>query len=131
VVGGEDGYCVAAEALRAKAARREGAAFELALLGRKALEDREGLGVPWEECAAGERGRGAAAGDRGRRGSGGGGTRSTRSRTGRVGRGGVTRRRCRPGRYASGGGWRFCRWHLAAGGDGAGGVMAGGVARGG
>ena len=35
---------VVLEALRAKAARREGAVFESELLGRKALEDRVGLG---------------------------------------------------------------------------------------
>ncbi len=42
-----------AEALRAKASRREGAAFDLELLGRKALEDRVGLGVRWEEYREG------------------------------------------------------------------------------
>ena len=50
---------VVLEALRAKAARREGAVLECALLGRKALEDRVGLGVRWEEYREG--GRGAAA----------------------------------------------------------------------
>ncbi len=45
--------CVVAEALRAKAARREGAAFESELLGHKAVEDREGLGVRWEEYEEG------------------------------------------------------------------------------
>jgi WD40 repeat protein len=57
VVGiGEDGEWMAgvvAEALRAKAARREGAVFELEALGRKALEDRVGLGVRWEEYREG------------------------------------------------------------------------------
>jgi hypothetical protein len=49
---GVDGACVVAEARRAKAARREGAAFESELLGRtrKALEDRVGLGVRWGRC---------------------------------------------------------------------------------
>ncbi len=45
--------CVVAEALRAKAALREDAVFEFQLLGRKALDDRVGLGacrtVRWEE----------------------------------------------------------------------------------
>jgi WD40 repeat protein len=44
---------VVLEALRAKAARREGAVFESELLGRKALEDRVGLGVRWEEYREG------------------------------------------------------------------------------
>ena len=44
---------VVAEALRAKAARLEGAVFEFELLGRKALEDRVGLGVSWEEYREG------------------------------------------------------------------------------
>ncbi len=38
-----------ADALRAKTARREGAAFEFELLGWMALEDRVGLDVRWEE----------------------------------------------------------------------------------
>ncbi len=45
LVGGEDGEWMAgvvAEALRAKAARREGAVFEFEALGRNALEDRSG-----------------------------------------------------------------------------------------
>ena len=51
---------VVLEALRAKAARREGAVLEsVKLLGRKALEDRVGLGVCWEEYREGG---GAAAG---------------------------------------------------------------------
>ena len=45
--------CVVAEALRAKAARREVAVFECVLLGRKAREDRVGLGVRWEEYREG------------------------------------------------------------------------------
>jgi hypothetical protein len=56
MVDGEDGEWMArvvAEALRAKAARREGAAFECELLGRKALVDRVGLGVRWEEYREG------------------------------------------------------------------------------
>jgi WD40 repeat protein len=56
MVGGEDGEWMAgvvAEALRAKAARREGAVFEFEALGRKALEDRVGLGVRWEEYREG------------------------------------------------------------------------------
>ncbi len=44
---------VVSEALRGKAARREGAAFESELLGRKALEDRVGLGVRWEAYSEG------------------------------------------------------------------------------
>lgn len=44
---------VVAEALGAKAARREGAVFEFEVLGRKALEDRVGLGVRWEEYREG------------------------------------------------------------------------------
>ena len=44
---------VVAEALRAKAARREGAVLECELLGRKALVDRVGLGVRWEEYREG------------------------------------------------------------------------------
>jgi hypothetical protein len=51
-VGGEDGEWMAgvvAEALRAKAARREGVVLEFEALGRKALEDRVGLGVRWED----------------------------------------------------------------------------------
>jgi hypothetical protein len=44
---------VVLEALRAKAARREGAVLECELLGRKALEDRVGLGVRWEEYREG------------------------------------------------------------------------------
>jgi hypothetical protein len=44
---------VVAEALRAKAARREGAVVECELLGRKAVEDRVGLGVRWEEYREG------------------------------------------------------------------------------
>jgi hypothetical protein len=50
MVGGEDGEWMAgvvAEALRAKAARREGVVFKL--LGRKAVVDRVGLGERWEE----------------------------------------------------------------------------------
>jgi WD40 repeat protein len=56
MVGSEDGEWMAgvvAEALRAKAARREGAVFEFEALGRKALEDRVGLGVRWEEYREG------------------------------------------------------------------------------
>jgi F-box/WD-40 domain protein 7 len=58
MVGDADGEWIAGvveEALRAKAARREGrgAAFAFELLGRKALEDRVGLGVRWEECREG------------------------------------------------------------------------------
>ena len=52
MVGGEDGEWMAgvvAEALRAKAARREGRVLEFEALGRKALEDRVGLGVRWED----------------------------------------------------------------------------------
>ena len=52
MVGGEDGEWLAgvvAEALRAKAAWWEGAEFEFELLGRKALDDRVGLGVRWQE----------------------------------------------------------------------------------
>jgi hypothetical protein len=45
--------CVVAEALRAQAALREGAAFDVALLGRKALAARAGPGVRWEECRDG------------------------------------------------------------------------------
>jgi hypothetical protein len=45
--------CVVADALRAKAARREGAVFEFELLGQKALEDRVRLGVHWEEYREG------------------------------------------------------------------------------
>ncbi len=37
--------CRVLKALQAKAARREGTAFESELLGRKVLEDRVGLGV--------------------------------------------------------------------------------------
>ena len=44
---------VVAEALRAKAALREGAVVEFDLLGRKALEDRVGLGVRWEDYREG------------------------------------------------------------------------------
>jgi WD40 repeat protein len=44
---------VVLEALRAKLARREGAVFQSELLGRKALEDRVGLGVRWEEYKEG------------------------------------------------------------------------------
>ncbi len=44
---------VVAEALRAKAAAREGAVYESKLLGRKALEDRVGLGVRWEDYREG------------------------------------------------------------------------------
>ena len=40
---------VVAEALRAKEARREGAVFQVELLGRKALTDRAEPGVRWEE----------------------------------------------------------------------------------
>ncbi len=56
MVGDEDGEWMAgvvAEALRAKAARREGGVFEFEALGRKALEDRVGLGVRWEDCRDG------------------------------------------------------------------------------
>jgi hypothetical protein len=56
MVGGEDGEWMAgvvAEALRAKAARREGAVFEFEALGRKALEDRAGLGVRWKDSREG------------------------------------------------------------------------------
>ena len=56
MVGGEDGEWMAgvvAEALRAKAARREGAVFEFEALGRKALEDRAGLGVRWKDYREG------------------------------------------------------------------------------
>ena len=52
MVGGEDGEWMAgvvAEALRAKAARREGVVLEFEALGPKALEDRVGLGVQWED----------------------------------------------------------------------------------
>ncbi len=56
MVGGEDGEWMAgvvAEALRAKAARREGAVLELEVLGQKAAVDRVGLGVRWEEYVEG------------------------------------------------------------------------------
>jgi WD40 repeat protein len=58
MVGGEpeDGEWLAdmvAEAMLAKAARREGTGFECELLGRKALVDRVGLGVRWEEHTEG------------------------------------------------------------------------------
>ncbi len=45
--------CGVLKALRAKAARREGAVFESELLGRKVLEDRVGLGVRWMEYREG------------------------------------------------------------------------------
>ena len=44
---------VVAEALRAKAARGDGAVFEFELLGPKAVDDRVGLGVKWEKYADG------------------------------------------------------------------------------
>jgi hypothetical protein len=56
MMGGEDGEWMAgvvAEALRAKAARREGGVLELEVLGRKAVVDRMGLGVRWEEYIEG------------------------------------------------------------------------------
>ena len=56
MVGGEDGEWMAgvvAEALRAQAAQREGAAFEFEALGRKALKDRVRPGVRWEEYIEG------------------------------------------------------------------------------
>jgi hypothetical protein len=56
MLGGEDAEWMAgvvAEALRAKAARREGAALESELLGQKAAVDRARPGVRWEECAEG------------------------------------------------------------------------------
>ncbi len=56
MVEGEDGEWMAgvvAEALRAKAARQERAEFAFKLLGRKALVDRVGLGVQWEEYREG------------------------------------------------------------------------------
>ena len=56
MVDGEDGEWmerVVAEALRAKAARRKGEASVFELLGRKAREDRVGLGVRWEEYREG------------------------------------------------------------------------------
>jgi hypothetical protein len=56
MVSGEDGEWMAgvvAEALRAKAARREGATLELELLGRKAVVDRVWPGVRWEEYTEG------------------------------------------------------------------------------
>ncbi len=52
IVGGEDGEWMAvvvAEALRAKAELREGGVLELELLGQKAMVDRVGLGVRWED----------------------------------------------------------------------------------
>jgi hypothetical protein len=55
-VGGETGEWiegVVAEALRAKAARAEGAVVAFERLGRKALAHRVGLGVRWEEYRAG------------------------------------------------------------------------------
>jgi hypothetical protein len=57
MVDGEDAdwmKSVVAEAQRAKAARREGAVFEFELLGQKALLDRVGLGVRWEEYMEGQ-----------------------------------------------------------------------------
>jgi hypothetical protein len=56
MVGGEDGEWMAgvvAEALRAKAARRDGAVLEVKLLGRKAALDRVGLGGRCEEYIEG------------------------------------------------------------------------------
>ncbi len=56
MVGGEDGEWmtgVVAEALRSKAARRDGAVLELELLERKAVVDRVRLGVRWEEYIEG------------------------------------------------------------------------------
>jgi hypothetical protein len=45
--------CVVEEALRAKAAHRDGSAFEFELLGPNSLDDRVGLGVLWADYAAG------------------------------------------------------------------------------
>ncbi len=56
MVGGGDGEwmaAVVAEALRAKAARREGSVLGLEFLGRKEVVDRVRPGVLWEEYIQG------------------------------------------------------------------------------
>ena len=53
MVGGRDGDWVAGVVAEALRAQREGAAFELKLLGRKALMERAWPGVRWEEHTKG------------------------------------------------------------------------------